>query len=59
MVTDLDKLTKALREDTPELLLAREIVKRRGELIGTLSAGGCFELRDVTGRRLVILVKKD
>ena len=54
MINDLTRLTQALRKDTPEQLLAKELQFRRSEIVDTIRAGKVFKTTDVCGRTLVI-----
>ena len=52
MTSNLTRLTEALRRDTPEKVLMKEIVSRKAELIATVKAGKVFSLYDVCGRKI-------
>ncbi len=59
MVGDLKTLTDALRRDTPEILLQREIERRRGEITAALKGGQVLEICDVVGRVLRITTPRN
>jgi hypothetical protein len=52
MTTDLERLSEALKKDTPEKLLEQKIEENRREIIDTLEQGQEYNLDGLVIKRL-------